>query len=255
MRFFKHKRNKHISDQQLIDNYRDSDDTNALSELLYRYSHLVFMQCIKFLKNPKDSEDATMEIFSQLINTLKKHQIANFKNWIFTVTRNHCLMKLRRKKHKNTITKNNIELEQVIMENDYNTHLIDEGKISNINIEKAINQLNEAQKTCIRLFYYERKSYKEIAKMNCFDINIVKSNLQNGKKNLKKILETGSELIIKDADVANRGQMDNLVNHIEENYGQINGIIHAAGVLNNNSNRFFFRRSCVIFPCSKSSQI
>ena len=57
------------------------------------------------------------------------------------------------------------------------------------NMENALQQLNEEQLQCIRLFYLEKRSYQEIAQQTGFSFMKVKSHIQNGKRNLKLMLE------------------------------------------------------------------
>jgi RNA polymerase sigma factor (sigma-70 family) len=56
-------------------------------------------------------------------------------------------------------------------------------------LEKALNHIPEAQKTCIDLFYLQKKCYQEIAAITGYDLHKVKSYIQNGKRNLKIYLE------------------------------------------------------------------
>ena len=54
---------------------------------------------------------------------------------------------------------------------------------------KAIEVLGPEQKICISLFYLKKQSYKEIEKTTGYTFQQVKSNIQNGKRNLRLILE------------------------------------------------------------------
>ena len=74
------------------------------------------------------------------------------------------------------------------MENPEFYNLLYEREAQFEKLENAIEQLNEAQKICIDLFYFQRKSYQQIAEIAGFSIKQVKSNIQNGKRNLQKIL-------------------------------------------------------------------
>ena len=67
-------------------------------------------------------------------------------------------------------------------------HLLSEGSHDSEEIEKAIGALNKDQRTCLELFFFEKKSYNEIAQSTGFTLKKVKSNIQNGKRNLKKLL-------------------------------------------------------------------
>ena len=53
----------------------------------------------------------------------------------------------------------------------------------------ALEELGEEQKLCIISFYLEKKSYQEIADGTGFSMLQVKSYIQNGKRNLKNILD------------------------------------------------------------------
>jgi RNA polymerase sigma factor (sigma-70 family) len=56
-------------------------------------------------------------------------------------------------------------------------------------MESALNELKDDQKNCITLFYLEEKSYQEISMVLSISIKAVKSNIQNGKRNLKNLME------------------------------------------------------------------
>lgn len=59
-----------------------------------------------------------------------------------------------------------------------------------LELKRALNNLDEKQNLCMKLFYYDDKTYKEIAEITDFTTQQVKSYIQNGKRNLKKILSS-----------------------------------------------------------------
>jgi RNA polymerase sigma-70 factor (ECF subfamily) len=52
-------------------------------------------------------------------------------------------------------------------------------------LENCVDALPEQQKECIRLFYFDDRSYKDIADGLNIDLSIVRSHIQNGRRNLK----------------------------------------------------------------------
>jgi len=177
-----------ISDEELLNNYMINGDHSAIGELYDRYSHLVLHVCLKYLHHNDDSRDATLEIFEKLLVLLKNHRIENFKSWLYVVTKNHCLMKKRHESKINLQLYDPLEFEQTYMEfSDFDHHYNMEDFIPE-EIDFAIDQLKEEQKRCINLFYFNKKSYKEISKLTGFDLKQVKSHIQNAKRNLKNIL-------------------------------------------------------------------
>ena len=56
-------------------------------------------------------------------------------------------------------------------------------------MELALQQLNKEQQVCVTLFYLEKKSYQEIAEQTSYNLMQVKSHIQNGKRNLRILME------------------------------------------------------------------
>jgi RNA polymerase sigma-70 factor (ECF subfamily) len=192
-RFKKENDTQSLSDEDLIQSYKANQNNIYLSELFERYTHLVFGVCMKYLKNKEESKDAVMEIFENLMKALHNHEIVNFKSWIYSVSKNHCLMILRKSKSSERIKLNYMEnIQPDIMElHDY-FHLHDESEIKDkiSQLQIAIEKLNEKQRRCIELLYLQDKSYEEVSVITGYSLNQVKSYIQNGKRNLKNYLGT-----------------------------------------------------------------
>jgi len=179
-----------ISDNNLVSLYKENGNKEIIGELYKRYTQFVFLVSMKYLKDEDESKDSVMQIFEKLFKDLQNHKVDNFKSWLYMVTRNHCLMHLRKQQ---TSLKNHQELKkdsENFMENDMNSHLMEnditEKKIETV--QDAVLQLNKEQRECVKLFYIEGKSYSEIAEITDYSIKKVKSYIQNGKRNLKNIL-------------------------------------------------------------------
>ena len=56
-------------------------------------------------------------------------------------------------------------------------------------MEESLGELNPEQKQCVTLFYLQKKSYQEISDETGFTMLQVKSFIQNGKRNLKIMIE------------------------------------------------------------------
>jgi RNA polymerase sigma factor (sigma-70 family) len=182
-----------LNDNELISRYCGEGDNLFLGILFKRYSHLVLGLCIKYLKNEDEAQDVVMQIFEKLTVDLKKHKIEFFKSWLYTYSKNMCLMELRKKQSQ---LKKDIELQDnkvLFMDSGEDLHLNtkhNEKEDALLQLETALNGLSKEQKLCIILFYYKNKSYNEIVELTGFNANEVKSFIQNGKRNLKlKITE------------------------------------------------------------------
>ena len=157
---------------------------------------MVYGTCLKYLKNEAAASDAVMGIFETLSKKAKAHKIEQFRGWLYVMTKNYCLMQLRRDNKNLTVS-----YDPQIMQSDDWQHPVFEIEIEEEeqveNLQSCIETLVEQQKRVIKLFYYENKSYKEIAEMLNQKVGKIRSFIQNGRRNLKICMEKKDETIIK----------------------------------------------------------
>ena len=162
-----------------------------LGDLYNRYIELQFGLCYKYLKDRALAEDAVMSIFEELVDKLPKYKVENFRSWLYTLSKNHCLMILRtqQKELKSPIN------EEKIMHSDDEMHLIDKELEEEefLLMEACIETLPKLQKTCIKYHYYDKKSYNEIAEILGKEKDKVRSYIQNGRRNIKNCMKKKSE--------------------------------------------------------------
>jgi len=181
---FKRKNIDLLSDKELLFHYQKSKNVKFYGKIFNRYSHLVFGVCLKYLKNSEDAEDATMQIFEKAMKDMITNEITYPKSWLYSCTKNHCLMKLRSKK--NDIVDINCFDNTQAEEDDINEKILKDVQLDQIQI--ALEELKPDQKKALTLFYLNERSYAQISDETGWEIKKVKSELQNGKRNLKLIL-------------------------------------------------------------------
>jgi DNA-directed RNA polymerase specialized sigma24 family protein len=99
-------------------------------------------------------------------------------------------MKLRKEKKGRVTSMENVTISQP-KENEIEEHLEKEALL--VKLEEFIPQLKDNQKVCIELFFLHNKSYIEISQSTQLSLKEVKSNIQNGKRNLEiKLNNTAS---------------------------------------------------------------
>ncbi len=190
--FLKSKNKAELDDKDLLLQYKKKNDPEILGQLYSRYVALVYGLCLKYLEDRECSKDAAMQIFELLATELLRHDIGNFKSWLYVTSKNFCLMELR--KQRSLRKKEEIWLlnQDEFMENPQELHLIDsiENPGTNDLLNDCIEKLKKEQNQCVRLFYFGNKSYRQITNETGLDEKKVKSLLQNGKRNLKICLES-----------------------------------------------------------------
>lgn len=185
MTFIKRQIDIGLTDQDLLVKYQKEADLESLSTLFQRYLELIYGVCLKYLKDEEAGKDAVMEIFEVLLQKLKSHEVENFKSWLYTVTKNHCLQILRKQKqHPATIDLGAAVYSDEILHHDIEFDWIDD----HTDLHDCIKDLPDAQRTSIEWYYMEKKSYEEIAVILKVTKDQVRSNLQNGRRNLKNCM-------------------------------------------------------------------
>lgn len=168
----------------LINKYKRTKDLAVLSELYAPYMPIVYGVCLKYFKNESSAEDAVMDIYEKLSKKLLTSKVDTFKPWLYMVSRNHCIEVLRRQ---NSRRPKESEAQRVYYDTVLHPDTVEDDR------EKAlltcIEQLDDAQREVIQLFYYKKMSYIDIAEQIESDYNKVRSRIQNGRRNLKTCIE------------------------------------------------------------------
>ena len=182
MPFFKNIPATTAPDEDLIQSYKSTGDLNILSDLYQRYMDLVYGVCLKYLKDSENAKDAVLAIFEELVTKLKKHEVTNFKGWLYQLSKNHCLMILRSEKKFSKA-----QFDVSLMQNEETLHLngVLEKEQNFKHLQYCLGQLVAEQKNVLELFYMEGKCYNEIVTITGIDWNKVRSFIQNGRRNLK----------------------------------------------------------------------
>ena len=179
-----------LNDAQLLEQFKKKNDSTYLGVLLQRYSMMVFGVCMKYLKDKALAEDSTQSIFEKVIKEVVKYDIPYFKSWLYSVSKNHCLMELRKSPSKFNFTNDDISTLEIQADQDDELELNEFIKNEkNSMLETALQLIKEEQRECITLFYLNKKSYKEIEHITGLSFLEIKSHIQNGKRNLRIIIK------------------------------------------------------------------
>lgn len=178
---------QHMTDQELLEKFHEDHNNEWLGILLQRYTLLLLGVCMKYLKDEEDAKDSVQQVFLKVIQELHKYKVEYFKSWLYMVAKNHCLMKLREKQGKMTVEItdrfNGAE------ESGPDTRALQQDDLTYDLMTDALKELNPEQQQCVTLFYLQKKSYQEVSDTTGFSMLQVKSYIQNGKRNLKILIE------------------------------------------------------------------
>ena len=178
---------KDTTDNELLERFFRDKNNQWLGILLQRYTMLLYGVCMKYLKNEDDAKDSVQQVFLKIIAELHKYKVEYFKSWIYMIAKNYCLMKLRDRQGKTPVELKEQALTREEEPGSLQFHL-DKDRMLDL-MTAALEELNKEQKLCVTLFYLDKKSYQEITSHTGYSMGQVKSYIQNGKRNLKQLME------------------------------------------------------------------
>jgi RNA polymerase sigma factor (sigma-70 family) len=171
-----------LTDAELVEAFKQTADLSILALLYERYMDLVYGVCLKYLRDAERAKDSVLSIFEVLVGKVQKHPVENFRGWLYQLTKNYCLMQLRKDKtFKKTVAKSLFM--QIAEPVHLNGELEQEDQLEVL--QHCLAQLGQQQRKAVELFYLQGKSYKEMVPLMGLDINTIRSYLQNGRRNLK----------------------------------------------------------------------
>jgi len=181
-----------INDQHYI-NQIIGGDSNSFSVLVDRYKDLVFTLAHKMVKNREEAEEASQDAFIKIFSSLNKFKgEAKFSTWIYRITYNTCLDRLKKgKKDEKVVYLENFTAQQIqvvekVIEN------IDE-KERNYKIQECLHLLSSEEAFLLTLYYFDDQSIEEIAKVINSNSNNVKIKLFRTRKKMASILKNQLE--------------------------------------------------------------
>ena len=184
------KKKRFNTDEEIVCEYYVTGNKALVGDLFEKHVKTVFGVCLFYFKDKDAAKDIVMQIFEKLITELKKSEVKNFKAWLSFVVRNYCISELRKNKNKHFVSESYLDFEIT------STSYLEEEKINSVNndvlldyMKECLPLLKENQKICIELFYLQNLSYQQINIKTALSLNEIKSYIQNGKRNLKLLIE------------------------------------------------------------------
>lgn len=187
------KKKEYKSDEELLKHYKQTGNKELFADLFNKHVTVVYGTCLFYLQDKDKAQDATMILFEKLMLDINNREIDNFKGWLSFVVRNHCISIIRKEKTqaKNEKSYYEFEYEPADFETEQSINRVGDDQLIE-HMKTCLPQLKEAQRVCVELFYLNGKTYQEIVDKTSFSLNEVKSYIQNGKRNLKILIEEKS---------------------------------------------------------------
>ncbi|WP_340077495.1 RNA polymerase sigma factor [Leptobacterium sp. I13] len=176
------------TDQYYIDQILEGN-TRAFSFLMEKYQHMVFTISVRMMNDREEAEDVAQEVFIKAYQKLDKFKgKSKFSTWLYRITYNYCLdrLKLKKKLIKSGII-DEVNEGNLIMEDETITNIEEQEKKTVI--QHAIQALDRDDQVIVTLYYYEELSLKEIAHTMGMTLSNVKVKLFRSRNKLSELLK------------------------------------------------------------------
>lgn len=190
------KKKEYISDEDLLLQYKQSGNKDLFADLFKKHVTTVYGTCLFYLQDKDEAQDATMVLFEKLMLDIGAREINNFKAWLSFVVRNHCISLIRKNKtaSKNRKSYYEFEMEETSYEAEEKIQSVSDDMLLQ-EMKNCLPRLKDKQRICVERFYLQNKSYQDIADETGYSLNEIKSHIQNGKRNLKLMIEEQTRTI------------------------------------------------------------
>lgn len=160
----------------LLDAGRRED---ALRLLLDHYQERVFRLCCVLLSDESLAEDVAQDVFLRAWKGFPGYRgEAAVGTWLYAIARNACFTRLKRKPPVQTVPLDEVRVRPT-----------PEPYRNGAGVLSAVMRLPEKYRQVLLLFYYEDKSYEEVASMLDLPLGTVKTHLHRARNELCAVLK------------------------------------------------------------------
>jgi len=182
---------KSISDEEAIEAYLETQNSNYFNILYDRYSKKVFGKCYSLLKSEAKAEDAAQEIFVKVLLNLSKFTgKSKFSTWLYSITYNICIDAIRKNKKNIGVLVDDMGIygDKVVVDDIEDSELLEKNVFR---LKEVLNILPAGDKAILLMKYQDEFSIREICGIIDKSESAVKMKIKRAKE---KFIKTYKEL-------------------------------------------------------------
>jgi RNA polymerase sigma-70 factor (ECF subfamily) len=175
-----------LDEKEIIRNIL-SGDRDAFGEIILKYQDFIFNLIKGYVKIEEEAKDITQDVFIRAYKGIEKFRgDSKLSSWLYRIAYNLSINWIKRKKI-DEVEINEDMVENTTVTKDWYDKMFEKEMIFE-NLNKVIENLPQKYKIVIKLYYFEDRSYSEIAKILNIPLNTVKIQLLRAKKIMEKSL-------------------------------------------------------------------
>lgn len=179
-----------VTDEELVRKSKE-DDERAFGELVSRYETKVYNLALRMVRNPEDAEDVLQDTFLRAYRGIKSFQGAStFSTWIYRITANSALMRLRKKQLPTVSIEDQDERETPVSIADWTPGPVERLLTQELQheMDEAIEALPPEFRQVFILRDVEELSNAEVAEILDLSVAAVKSRLHRARLKVRNRL-------------------------------------------------------------------
>jgi len=178
-----------LSDEEIALLLAENFSEEAFNELYRRYKRKIYLWCYSYVHDMEDAIDLSQDVFRKIFEKVSTFRgKSRFSTWVYSITRNHCLGEISRRKRSSD--EGQIEIDSILFLKG-GTDFLHNGITGELSvlIEKAKGVMNSDELEAFILHYWDGFEVKEITKiLGCENITGARTLIQNARRKFKKIL-------------------------------------------------------------------
>lgn len=176
---------KSMTDEEAIEAYLATQNTNYFNVLYDRYSSKVFGKCFSLLKSEAKAQDAAQEIFVKVLLNLSKFSgRSKFSTWLYSITYNFCIDVIRKNKKDVGVLVDDINAYGDEVADDIEDAQILETSV--VRLKEVLNEIPAGDKAILLMKYQDEFSIKDICEILNKSESAIKMKIKRAKEKFVK---------------------------------------------------------------------
>ena len=173
--------------------YPDKDPVPSWDEVAHTYGRKIYSIAYRLTGDPDEAKDLTQDVFVRVYRNLDKYEPGTFEGWLYRVTKNLFLDKVRKRKRAIVEPLPDEDWKQTPEPAPGPQERLEQGLLRG-DIEVALRSLPPDFRTAVVLCDVQGLSYEEISEATGWPLGTVRSRIHRGRKQLRdRLLDGGSE--------------------------------------------------------------
>ncbi|MGM0845150.1 MAG: sigma-70 family RNA polymerase sigma factor [Bacillota bacterium] len=175
-------------EQALVEKVRNGSD-HAFRILIEKYKHHVFRTVYSVLRNQKDAEDASQEVFVKIYTSLPGYENQGLKTWITRIAVNHaidCKRKAARRNEEMIGNPSELPRGESKREDLKSIEAKYEEKQLRLLVRRRLGEMPENYRRVIYDYYIEEKTYKKMAEEQGVEVKTIETKLYRARIWMRK---------------------------------------------------------------------